>query len=57
MAPDEPVTDDMKGSVAVTVQLPSVFRVTENVPTPFVRPPSGARTAAESVLEKLTVPE
>jgi len=55
MAPDVPVTDDMKGSVAV--QLPSVFRVTENVPTPFVRPPSGARTAAESVLEKLTVPE
>ena len=36
--------------VAVTVWAPAVFRVTENVPVPFVSIELGASTACESLL-------
>jgi len=51
-----PVIEAVTVSVAVTVWLPSVFRVTWNSPLPFVKVVFAGSTAAPSVLVKCTVP-
>lgn len=53
---DVPVMDEVTVSVAVTVCVPSVFSVTENVPTPFVNVEFPGNVADGSVLVKCTVP-
>jgi hypothetical protein len=54
--PDVPAIDAVTVSVAVTVCAPAVFKVTENVPTPFVSIEFAGSTAAPSLLVKWTVP-
>jgi hypothetical protein len=54
---DMPVIDAVAVSLAVTVWLPAVFNVTENVPVPFVSFESAGNAAWLSVLVKCTVPE
>jgi hypothetical protein len=56
IVPDEPVIEAVTVSVAATVCAPAVFRVTENVPTPFVNVEFAGSTAAPSLLVKCTVP-
>jgi hypothetical protein len=51
-----PVMDAFAVSLAVTVRLPAVLKVTENVPTPLVSFEFAGRTAALSVLVNFTVP-
>jgi hypothetical protein len=53
---DVPAIDAVTVSAAVTVWLPAVFKVAENVPTPFVRIEFAGKTAAPSLLVKCTVP-
>jgi hypothetical protein len=52
-----PVTELATVSVAVTVWLPPVLRVTETVPVPLVKVVLLGRTADPSLLVKWTVPE
>lgn len=52
-----PVMEDFAESVAVTVCVPAVLSVTENVPAPFESGESLGSTARESVLVKCTIPE
>ena len=52
----EPVIDEVTVSVATTVWLPLLFRVTLNVPTPLLRVELAGRTASPSELVKCTVP-
>ena len=54
--PDVPAMD-VKVSVAVTVCTPTVFRVSENPPLPFVTDESAGKSARLSVLVKCTIPE
>jgi hypothetical protein len=56
IVPEVPVIEAVTVSVAVMVLAPAVFRVAENVPTPFVSVAFAGRVAAPSVLVKCTVP-
>ena len=56
IAPLVPTIELVTVSVAVTVRLPAVCRVTENVPVPAVRELLAGSTAAPSVLLNCTVP-
>ena len=56
MLAEVPVIADVTESVAVTVWLPAVFRVTEKVPTPLVSVEFAGRVALPSVVVKWTVP-
>jgi hypothetical protein len=51
-----PVTEDFAESVAVTLCVPAVLRVTEKVPVPFESAESLGSTACASLLLKCTVP-
>jgi hypothetical protein len=51
-----PVIDGVTVSVAVRVWFPAVFKVAENVPTPFVKIEFAGKTAVPSLLVKCTVP-
>ena len=53
---ETPVIDEVTVSVAVTVWVPAVSRVTEKVPAPFIKVVSADSLAAPSVLVKCTVP-
>jgi hypothetical protein len=53
---DVPAIDAVTISVAVTVWLPAVFKVAENVPAPLVNTEFAGNTAAPSLLVKCTVP-
>jgi hypothetical protein len=55
-APEVPVMDAFAVSVAVTVCLPAVLKVTENVPTPLASVEFAGRTAVLSALVNFTVP-
>jgi len=48
---------ELTTSTALTVLVPTVFKVTGKVPTPFVSVESPGSTAAPSLLVKWTVPE
>lgn len=52
----DPVIEEVTVSVAVTVWLPLLFRVTLNVPTPLLRVEFAGRLASPSELVKWTVP-
>ena len=56
MVPDVPLIVAVTVSVAVTVWLPAVFRVTWNTPVPLESVEFAGNTAAPSVLVKCTVP-
>ncbi len=56
MLEEVPVMEEVTVSVAVTVCVPRVFKVTEKVPEPFVRVAFAGNTACPSVLVKWTVP-
>src|SRR6267143_6058420 len=51
-----PAIDGVTVSVAVRVWFPAVFKVAENVPTPFVKIEFAGKTAPPSLLVKCTVP-
>jgi hypothetical protein len=52
-----PVIEALTVSVAVMVLLPTVSKVAEKVPVPFVKVESAGSAAWPSVLVKCTVPE
>ena len=56
IAPDVPVIPEVTVSVAVTVWLPVVFKVTAKFPVPLVRVVFAGSVAVPSVLVKCTVP-
>ena len=57
MVAEVPLIEGDAVSVAVTVWLPEVVRVTENLPAPLVSREFAASTALLSVLVRCTVPE
>ncbi len=56
IAPEVPVIDGVMVSVAVTVLLPAVFKVTEKTLTPLVRAEFAGSTAFVSLLVMATIP-
>ena len=56
IVPDVSVMEGVTVSVAVSVCVPAVFSVTENVPTPLVSVELAGNVATPSLLVKCTVP-